>query len=42
MEVSEKTKISSDMVAINVHANIELSFEKHCIELFLREDIMAT
>jgi hypothetical protein len=42
MGVFEKTKISSDMVVINVHTNIELSFEKRCIELFLREDIMMT
>jgi hypothetical protein len=42
MGVFTKTKISSEMVVTNVHANIELSFEKHCIELFLREDIMMT
>jgi hypothetical protein len=30
----EKTKISLEMVAINVCKNIELSFEKCCVELF--------
>jgi hypothetical protein len=40
MGVFEKRKISSEIVATNIYENIEPSFEKHRIELFLRKDIV--